>query len=1105
MTTTDHFQRLPTFYGSPDECSKMIQKPVTNNRYSNFTQFCFTAGDIDQFETYRDPTNGSGKGLLPISTENNKWTVITSDGENVSEHTEWLRYKNISTETVDNTFRYIFEKFKKGLFVKIKDNRLSVFLPFSKHSYVNEWSRYMKQPPSFKTMTDFLIHTSKVQGYNINEDQVNKFPNTWYGNNCLIRTEFPVGENDRGLANFKDMLETLCSERKVPDIEFFINKRDFPILRTSIKGLFEPYDHIYGAENFPLISHRYETYCPILSMVTSDANADVPMPTAEDWARVSSQESGKYFAPDCRNYNYDFSKKWEDRIPTAIFRGASTGCGTSMDNNPRLKVSMMSTKSPVEEGVRLLDAGITKWNVRPRKHISSPYLQIINPSEMPFGLVEGMTPFQQASYKYIVHVDGHVSAFRLSLELSMGSVLLIADSKYRMWYKKYLIPFVHFVPVKEDLSDLFDKIRWCRQNDNKCKEIVENAKTFYNNYLKKDGILDYMQLLLIKLKKTMGTYFYNSESISTIIREFQLSSMKSKGGYHTKYPYYPYQNRNPNALCALREFISGLDKNGLVENAVQVEQSKDTIVSIFPLEPYPEKNKIMIKKVESNRLNELVNEAFCGLNTLNDLAMEIPNFRYTYGLYDSTLYTEYIDGVTLKEFIEQPECDMNTFSFLLTMITMALAVAQERYGFVHYDLYPWNIIIYKLEKPQTFVYRLKHNIYNVTTSLVPVFIDYGRVHIISQFDRKYIHTGTIEPFKASRYQDIFCLVVSSSVELLSKYAKTKETHIYLNYIMYLVNFFTGTDFYPSTIKTRDELQKFLSIHKKYNEMIYGSKCNLEKKNPIEFFYYIASGGAYNQLLSSFIKGYGSDQGYPIPSPIGFTKINSILYEPIISQELEKVEGVISSYLDLVESCSEKIIRQCKDEISFCYALSMFSLTLDGVSQFMKEHNEFMKEHNEYIDINVNKKNEKIKKIKQLFDKLFNESRLKNKIEMPSIPKNDMLCLAKYTVKTFSIPEKILTLLEGTVREKDERLITAMNMFMMTSFYKVPYQLSKQCFMKNKALLEIDPIVIINHNANINTLKMISYNLYPLDIAEMRNMELPPEKTITMMNNVLDVL
>jgi hypothetical protein len=1098
MTTTDHFQTLPTFYNSADECVIQHHKSPTNPRYSNFTQFCFTAGDIDQFETYRDPTNGSGKGLLPIDINLNRWKNITDNGENISEHTEWLRYKNISTETIDNTFRYIFEKFKKGLFIKIKDNKLSAFLPFSKHSYVNEWSRYMKQPPSFKTMTDFLIYASKIQGYNITEDQVNKFPNTWYGNNCLVRTEFPVGENDRGLANFKDMLETLCAERTVPDIELFINKRDFPILRTTIKGLFEPYDHIYGAENFPLISHRYETYCPILSMVTTDANADVPMPTAEDWARVSSQESKKYFAPDCRDYNYDFSMKWEDRIPTAVFRGASTGCGTTIENNPRLKLAMMSTQSPVEDGKRLLDAGITKWNVRPRKHISSQYLQIINPKDMPFELAKSLTPSQQASYKYIVHVDGHVSAFRLSLELSMGSVLLIADSKYRMWFKRYLVPNVHFVPVKEDLSDLYDKIRWCRQNDQKCKEIAENAKIFYNNFLRKDGILDYMQLLLIKLKKTTGTYFYNSESISSIIKNYQLSQMaiadvNDVNDEKKDEIVYPYQSRNPNALGALQHVIRD-QRSWINKNAVEVKSTNDTKILTTSLDPYPEKNKIIIKKVEPARINELVNEGFCGMKALNQLFTEIPNFRYTYGVYDSMLYMEYVEGVTFKQFIESPECDMDTFAFILTIISMSLAVAQERCGFVHYDLYPWNIIIVKLDTPQTFVYRLKHNVYNVTTSLVPVLIDYGRSHIISKNDKdQSVHTGTIEPFKASRYQDVFCIVVSSVVELLLKCNKSRETHLYLNYMTYLVNFFTGTDFYPTSIKTREELQKFLSIHKKYNEMIYGSKCNLEQKNPIEFFYYIAN-GSYNKFIIENIKDYGSDQGYPMPSPLGFTKINSMFYLPILKQEKHKLIDVINKYLKKYEKCFEDLIKQCKHEISACYTLSMFSLTLDGVQQFMKEHDILDPSIQEVCDT-----------FRQRLNRIYKELNVTSNVQLPSIVKNDMLCLAKYTPKTFSIPEKILTLLEGTANEKDERLIAIMNMFILTSFYSVPYKISRQCFLKNKAILEIDPLVIINHNANMNTLKIISEELYPIDIAKLSQMEIQPEKTLTVMNNVLNLL
>ncbi len=37
------------------------------------------------------------------------------------------------------------------------------------------------------------------------------------------------------------------------------------------------------------------------------------------------------------------------------------------------------------------------------------------------------------------------------------------------------------------------KIQWCRDNDEKCKEISQEALKFYQTYLSRESILDYMQ------------------------------------------------------------------------------------------------------------------------------------------------------------------------------------------------------------------------------------------------------------------------------------------------------------------------------------------------------------------------------------------------------------------------------------------------------------------------------------------------------------------------------------------------------------------------------------------------------------------------------------
>ena len=43
-----------------------------------------------------------------------------------------------------NTFRYLFDKLKKGVYIIIKDNELLTYLPFSNANYVNNWSEILK-------------------------------------------------------------------------------------------------------------------------------------------------------------------------------------------------------------------------------------------------------------------------------------------------------------------------------------------------------------------------------------------------------------------------------------------------------------------------------------------------------------------------------------------------------------------------------------------------------------------------------------------------------------------------------------------------------------------------------------------------------------------------------------------------------------------------------------------------------------------------------------------------------------------------------------------------------------------------------------------------
>ena len=68
---------------------------------------------------------------------------------------------------------------------------------------------------------------------------------------------------------------------------------------------------------------------------------------------------------------------------------------------------------------------------------------------------------------------------------------LLVKSNYNIWFMNLLEETVHYVFVNSDLSDLFEKVKWCRENDEECKKIIISEKYFKIIKEKKLIIKDY--------------------------------------------------------------------------------------------------------------------------------------------------------------------------------------------------------------------------------------------------------------------------------------------------------------------------------------------------------------------------------------------------------------------------------------------------------------------------------------------------------------------------------------------------------------------------------------------------------------------------------------
>ena len=1092
-------QRLPDFYDTPEQClaaAKTITES-TNPRYSNFKQTHFTAGDEEQFQTYRDATNGDV--CIP---------EIDISGNLFAEQlfSTWDKYKDVGAEAVIGTFRYIFNKFKKGIFVKIQENKVVVFLPFSKANFTNEWSSHIHIDPKYKSLNDFLRTFSG--SYKFNAGKVNHNISEWYANNCIVRYDVDYrsrkpNEGDTNVGTVKNMLETLCERRRVPDIEFFMNRRDFPLLTRD--GT-EPYDGIWGDR--PLVSYDLPKYIPILSMCKTKRFADILTPTHEDWARVQSL-NGIWFPRSCRSYTEVFDTPWKDKKKTAVFRGASTGCGVTIETNPRLKLAYLGAKYKEEDNddVPLLDVGITKWNLRPRKVKGSKYLESIDVPKLNrqgIELVNFLSLQEQSSYRYIINVDGHVSAFRLSIELGMGSVILLVESNWKMWYTDMLIPYEHYVPVKEDLSDLIKQIEWCRDNDSKCQEIATNSKKFFDTYLQQKGILDYLQKIVIDMKSEMGVYLYNVETpldvqISNEMNDIPLSypeTRKSSSDVH-EIPWFARRtfgllqgvHWTINLALHERNISSILVKGDKIFTNKLGTVDKYSLGSPMARSRFP----LAIKTTsDQGKIREHIHEVFVGTKAINNLLKHIPNFAYTFGLHQSpskdiSVINEFIPGRTLADYIQSRDFVFNDFLSILLQICLAIQVAQNRCGLVHYDLAPWNIILLP-SKNSVIDYVISHeNVVRVRTNIIPVIIDYGKAHVIVNQE----HHGFINMFRVSTIQDVLSILLYSINSIIRSQKLNKKD---FSAVMKLSEFIVGTTYRRDGFKGSKVLKDFLQTAVKYTTLCTQPKYELENRNPMDLFKWVYKIGSKYKL--PFIKNYSKTKSVRNIMDKGNGRQ---IFEYILSNTTEERA---QTYFDVFSRLKHCTIPQPKNLFFVYYAVQSFIVNLETVNDemiFFLTHTadkrpqnssrpgepmaaqEYYKAYDESISYLARVYEPKIKALKE------------DDIEYEIKGDFSKLETAPYSSETFLNPTSVLDLLKSmdSMVDISEYQDIIVSILLNTGKYRLEGDIRQHYIQNFSNLLKVNTLYMKNNCANLTTLRALARNIYSKD-SKILSSKLPGE-------------
>jgi hypothetical protein len=168
---------------------------------------------------------------------------------------------------------------------------------------------------------------------------------------------------------------------------------------------------------------------------------------------------------------YDNAPPWSERRPVAFWRGATSGNpadpALGWRTLPRVRLCEIG-----RESAGAIDAGITLV-VQIDDDAAEAWLRkedLVRAS---------VTQDHIVNYRYQIDIDGNSCSWSgLFSKLLTGSTVLKVESflGYRQWYYDRLVPWMNYVPVARDLSDLADKVKWLQANDDAARRIGERGR-----------------------------------------------------------------------------------------------------------------------------------------------------------------------------------------------------------------------------------------------------------------------------------------------------------------------------------------------------------------------------------------------------------------------------------------------------------------------------------------------------------------------------------------------------------------------------------------------------------------------------------------------------
>jgi hypothetical protein len=98
-----------------------------------------------------------------------------------------------------------------------------------------------------------------------------------------------------------------------------------------------------------------------------------------------------------------------------------------------------------------------------------------------------LAPRQLLSYKYLLSLEGWGLASGLKWMLYSNSVVFMAPPRKVSWaMEDKLVPYVHYIPLQADFSNVPEQLAWARAHDDECRTISLQARAYMEDLVTSD-------------------------------------------------------------------------------------------------------------------------------------------------------------------------------------------------------------------------------------------------------------------------------------------------------------------------------------------------------------------------------------------------------------------------------------------------------------------------------------------------------------------------------------------------------------------------------------------------------------------------------------------